>query len=314
MIPPRKPKKRKYSIVKVLFWVIVIAFAILSYTGMDKPLKVYLESDSMNIKIGAREVTSYLILKAFIIIIVFLWVSKKISNIVEFKLRKSEYVGSGDRALTVKILNILLYVISPLIILYILGIDVTTLTVLGGAIGIGIGFGLQKIASNYISGIILLFEKSINEGDLVELVNGGFGFVKKISARYTLVETLKLQEVMIPNEDFITTRVTNWTLSDKMGRLDIDVRVSFDSDYKRAKEIMYEILNNHPMKSSLKAPECHLLKIGEYAYEYKMFLYVDDIPEYFFTATDSIINEVLNRFEKEGIKIPFPIQNINLAK
>jgi small-conductance mechanosensitive channel len=314
MIPRknRYPNAKSIGWLKIVFWVFIISISAFWYLGLLEPLKQTLGSESFTFKLGERSLSAYLVLKALFILVTLLWLSRKISNFIEAILRKSRYIMPWNRALSVKMINIILYCISPIIALYILGFDVTTLTVFGGAVGIGIGFGLQKIASNFISGIILLFEKTINEGDLVELVGGGFGFVREISARYTLIETLDTKEVMVPNEDFITTRVTNWTLSNNTGRVAVDVRISFDSDPIKAKEIMYDIINNHKLRSPLKVPECHLLKLGDFGYEFKVFLWVDDIAEYFYSATDDIIFQILTRFKAAGIKIAYPQQDIYL--
>ena len=111
-----------------------------------------------------------------------------------------------------------------------IGLDIMTFTVFSGAVGIGIGFGLQKVTSNFISGLILLFEKSIEQDDLIELNDGTYGFVQHTGARYTLIETFDGKEIMIPNEDFITNRVINWTYSNSNGRVDIELGVSYNSD------------------------------------------------------------------------------------
>jgi small-conductance mechanosensitive channel len=313
--------KREYSPVKpsnfswimILFWVSAVVIAVLWSFGMLEPVKEFLGSDEMSVHIGEKTISAFIIVKAFLILIFLLWLSRRISIVVEKRLRKSMHISSSNRALTIKILNIILYLISPLIVLYAMGIDITTITVFGGAVGIGLGFGLQKIASNFISGIILLFEKTIDEGDLIEFSGGGaFGFVKEISARHTRLETLDSKEILVPNEDFITNRVINWTLSNKLGRVTVDVCITFDSDPVKAKKIMYDIINNNPIRSHRKVPECHLLKLGTYGYEFKLFMWVDDIAEYFFIATDDIIFKLLKRFKEEGIKIAYPIQDVYL--
>ena len=305
-------KPAKISWVMVLFWASAIAIAAFWYLDILQPLKNYLGSEEMAVHIGEKTISALVVVKAFLILIFLLWLSRRISSLVERHLRKSLHVSSSNRALTVKILNIVLYLISPLIVLYAMGIDVTTITVFGGAVGIGLGFGLQKIASNFISGIILLFEKTIDEGDLIEFQGGAFGFVKEISARHTRLETLDSKEILVPNEDFITNRVINWTLSNKLGRVTVDVRITFDSDPIKAKEIMYDIINNNPIRSHRRIPECHLLKLGDFGYEFKLFMWVDDVAEYFFTATDDIIFKVLARFKEAGIKIAYPQQDIYL--
>jgi small-conductance mechanosensitive channel len=298
--------KKRINWVKILFWVSVIVIAALMYYGVFDNVKAFLNDKSLKIKLGTLSFTPYKLLKAFVIFIIALWVSGRLSSFIEKALRRSNSVSPASRALTVKILNILFYAISGLIGLHVLGIDVTTITVFGGAIGIGIGFGLQKIASNFISGIIMLFERSINEGDLVELQGGGSGFVRRISGRYTLVEDYNGKEIMIPNEDFISSRVTNFTLSNRLGRLDIQIGVSYDSDIHKAQRIILDAARNHPLCSKDKAPDCYLREFGDSAVIFLLQMWLDDVTEGRFDATNDILFEVWDKFKSEGIGIPYP--------
>lgn len=299
--------------IKIIFWVTVIVIAVLWHFGLLEPLKTYLNSKELKFKIGKLSFTPFIILKSLVIFIVLLWISNKVSNRLEKVLSKTKHVSSNNRALVSKISSIVLYFVSFLIVLSILGIDISSITVLGGAIGIGIGFGLQKIASNFISGLILLFEKSISEGDLVELTGGGHGFVKRTTGRYTLIETYDGKEVMIPNEDFITSRVTNWTYSSKLGRIDLAIGVSFDSDPHKAKEIILNAAKNHRLCSTKKPPEVFLLEFGESSLNFKLLMWLDDITEGKYTATNDILFEIWDKFKENDIKIPYPNTEVHFT-
>ncbi len=304
--------KRKINWIKILFWVSIIVIGVLTYYGMFNNVKAYLNDKSLKIMIGKLGFTPYKLIKTFVILIFSLWISGRLSTVIEKILRSSHSVSPASRALTVKMLNIIFYTISGRIALYVLGIDITAITVFGGAIGIGIGFGLQKITSNFISGLIILFERSINEGDLVELQGGGGGFVRRISGRYTLVETYDGKEIMIPNEDFISSRVTNLTLSNRLGRLDIRIGVSYDSDIYKVRDIILSAAKNHPLCSREKGPDCYLREFGDSAVIFLLQIWLDDVTEGSFDATNDILFEVWDKFKTEGIKIPYPQLDVNV--
>lgn len=140
-------------------------------------------------------------------------------EVAERNINKISQIKTVNKAILTKIFQLFIYFTILIIVLDLHGIDLSAFAFLGGAVGIGVGFGLQKITSNFLSGMILLFEQSIKEGDLIELGTGVCGLVKHTGARYTLVETFNGQEIMIPNDEFITNRVTNWTYSNNRGRV-----------------------------------------------------------------------------------------------
>ena len=169
-----------------------------------------------------------------------------LSHFFESRIQKMNKLRSGNKALISKMMQVGIYILAFLVGTHALGINIAALAVLGGTIGIGIGFGLQKITSNFISGVILLFEKSIESGDLIELQGGVLGYVRQTFARYTLIETLDGKEVMVPNENFIINEVVNLSYSDASGRVEVLVGVSYDSDVELAREIMLEAAKEHP--------------------------------------------------------------------
>lgn len=169
------------------------------------------------------------------------WITGVVSEFGETRIKKLPRIRPSNRALLTKAFQILVYFMAFMLGLDVMGIDLTAFAILGGAIGIGIGFGLQKITSNFISGLILLVEKSIEADDMIELADGTAGYVRNTGARYTLLETFDGREIMVPNEDFITSRVTNHTFSNARGRVQIDVGVAYDSNIDQAIEIMLNL-------------------------------------------------------------------------
>ncbi|MFT6106370.1 MAG: small-conductance mechanosensitive channel [Rickettsiales bacterium] len=197
-------------------------------------------------------------------------------------------------------------------VLNILNIKLASLAFFGGAIGIGIGFGLQKITSNFISGLILLFEKSIEEGDLVELENGVYGFIKHTGARYTLIETFDSKEVMIPNEEFITKNVINWTYTNKQGRVDVHVGVSYKSDIEKARELILEAAREHRMCCKNPEPNCFLREYGDSSINFLLYFWVDDVTLGRFEPQSDVMRAIWKKFKDNDIEIPFPQRDVHI--
>ena len=219
---------------------------------------------------------------------------------------------SASRSLVLKLVQIFIYFIAFILSLDIIGIDLTTLTVFGGALGIGLGFGLQKISSNFISGLILLMEKSVEEGDLIELTDGTFGFIRKVSARFTLVETFDGKEILVPNEDFITSRVVNWTYSNPHGRVEIPVGVSYGSDIEKAKQLILEAAKEHPRCVSEPEPQCFLRNFGDSSVDFILHFWVADVVQGRWGPQSEVMFSIWNKFAENGIEIPFPQRDLHL--
>ncbi|MGB1539887.1 MAG: mechanosensitive ion channel family protein, partial [Rickettsiales bacterium] len=246
-----------------LLFIVIGAVLGLSYTGYMDMLEAKLDAPPFSFMIGDYQLTAYKLLKGLLIVAVLFWGTATIAGFGEAHINRLTRIRASNRILLTKLFQIALYVAAFLIALDVMGIELTALAVFGGALGIGIGFGLQKITSNFISGMILLFEKSIEQDDLVELSDGTYGFIRKTSARFTLVETFDGREIMIPNEDFITNRVVNWTYSNKSGRVEITLGVSYGSDLEKAYELIVEAAREHPRCSSAYDVQCFLTDFAD---------------------------------------------------
>lgn len=304
--------KPKDWVAKLLLAIISVGFLATGFLGYLNPVITFLDSNTLAFEIGKTRISAYLVVKAFIAITLLFWVAAVFSELSEKKLKTLSKIKASNRALITKAAQIVIYFITFIIALDVLGIDLTALTVLGGAIGIGIGFGLQKITSNFISGLILLFEKSIEEDDLVELQDGTTGFVRRTGARYTLIETFEGRELMIPNEDFITNRVTNWTFSNTRGRIDIDIGVSYGSDLDKVSELITEAANEHPRCSKHTAPECFLVDFGESSVKFTLFFWVDDIIEGRKRPKSDVLFSIWRKLKENNIEIPFPQRDVHI--
>lgn len=304
--------KPKEWIAKLLLVIFIIAFLAVGLLGYLNPIISFLDSDALAFQVGDARFSAYLVVKALIAITLLFWVAGLFSGLSEKEIKTLRKIKASNRAIITKALQIFIYFIATLIALDVLGIDLTALTVLGGAIGIGIGFGLQKITSNFISGLILLFEKSIEEDDLVELDDGTAGFVRHTGARYTLIETFEGRELMIPNEDFITKRVTNWTFSNTKGRIDIDIGVSYGSDLNRVNELLLEAANEHPRCSKNTAAECYLIEFGDSSVNFTLQFWVDDIIEGRKRPRSDVLFSIWKKLKENNIEIPFPQRDLHI--
>ncbi|MCD6035389.1 MAG: mechanosensitive ion channel [Rickettsiales bacterium] len=278
--------------------------------GFLKQVENYFDSDLFAFSLGTVKLSLYKILKGIVALIALLWIAGILSAAGEHYLRRLKGLHSSSRSLFMKFFQAAVYLAIFLLALNILGIDLTTLAVFGGAVGIGVGFGLQKIASNFISGLILLMEKTVEEGDLIEMGDGITGFLRQTGARYTLLETFDGREVMIPNEDFITNRVVNWTYSNKKGRAEIAIKVAYGSDIKKAQALVLEAARQHPRCSLDPESRCYLDEFGESAITLKLYFWVDDVSEGRNEPRSDVMCAILEKFNANDIHMPFPQRDI----
>ena len=260
--------------------------------------------------LGTAKLNLYLVLQGLLAIVMLPMVVRFIINRLERRLIRMRDLRPSNRALIVKILQIILYIFAFLLTLQILGINLAAVSVIGGALGVGIGFGLQKISSNFISGIILLFEKSVEVDDLIELSDGTQGFIRSISARYTRLEANDGRDVIIPNEDFITQRVVSLTHSNKRARIELNVTVHFESDVALALRVLCESAARVVHCSQNPPPMAHIISFGDYGVKLALYFWVDDLIETKLdTRTQAWLN-ILESFRANGIRIPYPTREM----
>lgn len=304
-----KPKARYAK------WLIFLALASILAIGAGgyfDIVKQYLDTEMLTFTAGEYKISAYGVLRAIITLALVFWVAAIISDVAENRVDKMHKLRASTRALLIKIFHIAIYIIAFLFSLDMVGIDLTTLTVFSGALGIGLGFGLQKIASNFISGLILLLEKSVEQGDLIELPDGTYGFVRKSGARYTLVETLDTKEILVPNEDFITNRVTNWTLSSTKGRVEIAVGVSYNADIELAQKLILEAATEHERCIVDPEPRCYLRGFGDSSVDFILHFWVDDVTQGRWQPQSEVLFTIWNKFKDNNIEIPFPQRDLHI--
>lgn len=299
---------------KIVVLIFLVALIGLDWSGYLDPVKAILNSKRMTITAGEFSISVWGALRAIVAAFFLLWAARFISSIGEKNIKALTKLRSSDRALLNKAFQFAVYLFLLLIMLDVLGVNLTALAVLGGGLGIGLGFGLQKIAANFISGLILLLERSVEEGDLIEMTGGVSGFVRDTGARFTLVETFDGREVMVPNEDFITSQVVNWTFSNQQGRVEIPIGVSYGSDIERAREIILKMARSHPRCSAKPEPQCFLRAFGDSSVNFLLFFWVDDVTQGRYEPQSDVMRAIWREFKANDISIPFPQRDVHMVQ
>ena len=263
--------------------------------------------DQYALKFGTVRISVYLVIKGFIVLMILFWIANLILRKSRSYVENSSTIKSSTKGIINKFIDILVYTFVIGALLKTFGVDTTTFAVLGGAIGVGIGFGLQKIASNFISGIILLFEKSVEVGDWIEIENANiFGVIKHFGGRHTLIECFDGKEIMVPNEDFITGKVTNWTYSNNRARVEINVGVAYDSNLQKVQEIMTNCAKENPRCLNYPEIECYATQFGEYDVKFTLYFWVSDITQGRMSAKSDVMIRIWDKFRENGIRVPVP--------
>ncbi|MFM9889366.1 MAG: mechanosensitive ion channel family protein [Rickettsiales bacterium] len=262
--------------------------------------------------IGHVDLNLFLILKGLVIVFVLQWLVSSLLRRAERRLHNLKNMRASDRTLIMKMLTIGLYFLICVVGLQSIGVDLTALSVLGGALGVGIGFGLQKIASNFISGIILLFEKSIEVDDLIEMTDGTIGFVRQTYARYTLMEAYDGREILIPNEEFITQRVITWTHTSRRVRIEVLVGVAYDSDLDLVEKLVLDAARSHPQCLSDPEPNFFVTAFGESSINLQLFFWIDNITDGKLCAKSDVMRAIVKSFREHGVSIPFPQREVRM--
>ncbi len=297
---------------KVLIFVALIALLAAGVLGYLDPVRAILEQERFTVKAGQYNITLYRAVMSLVALIIFFWIAAIVSEFGEKRIAKMQGMREGNKALMTKLFQILLYFIAFILALDIIGIDLTAFAVLGGALGIGLGFGLQKIAANFISGLILLFEKSLENGDLIELTDGTLGFIRHTGARYTLLETWDQKEVMVPNEELIINRVTNLTFSNSEGRVDLAIGVSYDSDLDKVHDIILEAATEEPRCMRNPEPQCYLRDFGDSSVNFLLYFWVGDVTQGRYRPQSNVMFSIWRKFKENGVVIPFPQRDLHI--
>jgi small-conductance mechanosensitive channel len=283
-----------------IVWVYVAA----SILGIVNDVTTMLDNAGFNI--GDTRVSVLSITQAALLLGVTLWLSLVLGNFLDRRIQKVEELTPSLRVLFGKIARITLITLAALIAVSGLGIDLTALTVLSGAVGVGIGFGLQKVVSNFISGIIILMDESIKPGDTISL-GETFGWIRELRARFVSVVTRDGREFLIPNEDFITHEVINWSFSDRYVRLDVDFGVSYQSDPHEVTRVAIEAASGvGRVDAARRPPVCWMTEFGESSLNFKLRFWISDPQQGLTNIRGKVFLALWDAFKEHGIGIPYP--------
>jgi small-conductance mechanosensitive channel len=249
-------------------------------------------------------------IKAALLVGVVLWISVTAGSFFDQRIQKVDELTPSLRVLLGKIVRITFIFVAVLVAISGLGIDLTALTVLSGAVGVGIGFGLQKVVSNFISGIIILLDQSIKPGDTIEL-GETFGWIRELRARFVSVITRDGREYLIPNEDFITTQVINWSFSDKYVRLDVPFGVSYDSDPHDVTRLAIEAASNvERVNTEGKGPVCWITAFGDSSIDFLLRFWITDPQGGLTNIRGKVLLALWDTFKEHGVQIPYPHREV----
>lgn len=280
---------------------VIMAVAVLNASGFANYTVVYL--NAMGFDIGQFHISMLALFHGIFILVVVFWIAGLLSRTLESYLRRSSSMSYMARELTVKFFRIFVYFMAFMITLSTLGVDLTAFAVFGGALGVGVGLGLQKLTANFVSGITLLMEKSIKIGDLIEIA-GNTGWVRQLNIRYALLETAEGKEVLIPNEELISTRVINWSHSSNTARVDIKVSAAYGSDAARVRDLLLSAARSHPLCLKNPAPSCWLREFGDNGLLFLLVFWIPDVHDGRMGPQSEVMMTILDKFAKEGIVIP----------
>jgi len=281
--------------------------ASLALTGLwPRALEVL---DSVAVDLGDTRISMLLVLKSAAIFGALLWAAHWLSGMASRRLAGLDDISPSMRVLTEKAISLLLYGVVIVMGLNAVGFDLTSLTILSGAVGLGIGFGLQKVVSNLVSGVILLLDKSIKPGDVISL-GETFGWISGLNARYVSVVTRDGKEYLIPNEDLITGQVVNWSYTDQMVRLDVHFGVSYDSDPHVVRRIARGACTAVKRVAATPAPVCHITGFGDSAIDLVLRFWINDPSGGLTNVRGDVYLSLWDAFKANGISIPFPHRDV----
>ena len=303
----------QHRLTRGVFFLALVAWALLSLDAFSlrAPLVDLLTSwvtaevsfQSLHISLGA--------ILAFILTI---WIAALLSRFIRFLLEEDIYdrfhFNRGSSYAISTLLHYVILLAGFFVAIAALGADMTKFTVLAGALGVGIGFGLQNIVNNFVSGLILLFEQPVKVGDVVQ-VQSDIGVIRRIGIRASIIRLFDSSELIVPNGQLISDKVTNWTLSNRQRRIELRVGVAYGSDPKRVIALLTEVAGAHPLALKYPAPQTLLTEFGTDSLNFEVRLWTDDYDQWLQIKSDVAV-AITDALAEAKIAIPFPQRDLHL--
>jgi small-conductance mechanosensitive channel len=245
-----------------------------------------------------------------VLLVVALWLSNIASNFAESRITRSSDLTPSIQVLLVKMIRLALMIFAVAMVMGAVGINLSALAIFSGAAGVGIGFGLQKIVANFISGIILLADKSVKPGDLVTIGDSS-GRISAMKTRYISVAAGDGREFLIPNEDLVTQKVTNWTYTDKNTLVKVNFGTNYEADPRLVCKLAIEIAAAAPRALRDKPPNCILVEFAEAGMRFSLTFWISD-PDGMDNVKSDVMLSLWETFKREGIRVPYPVRDIRI--
>lgn len=289
----------------------VLALVALSIFGvMDQTMTLL---DSIGFSIGDFRLSALTVTKGIFGIFILLYGALFLSNILDKRISSSRSLTPSSRVLISKITRVVLIVSALLIGITSAGIDLSLFAVFSGAVGLGIGFGLQKVISNLFSGVLLLLDQSIKPGDIIE-IDQTFGWVNHMGARYTELVTRDNKSYLVPNEEFITQQVINWSHGNTLVRVEVEFGVHYDSDPHEVKRLTAEAATKPERVVDSPAPICHLTEFGDSSLNFVLRYWIKDAEKGITNTKGDVMLAVWDTLKENDIKIPYPHREVFMHK
>ncbi|SDY35104.1 Mechanosensitive ion channel [Jannaschia faecimaris] len=285
------------------------AYVTLFYLGVLDETKQLL--DSLAISFGDFRLSLLGAITALVVIGILFTAARFLAHTTSSRISKNEDISPSMRVLVVKLMQIVLYAGAFFLGLKAIGFDLTGLAVLSGAIGVGLGFGLQKVVSNLVSGVIILLDKSIKPGDVIT-IGDTFGWINSLTARYVSITTRDGKEYLVPNEDLITGLVVNWSHSNHLVRLDIYFGTAYGDDPHLVRKVAIEAASSTKRVLTSKAPVCHIVGFGDSSVDYILRFWIHDPTDGLTNIRGNVYLALWDAFKEHGISIPFPQREVRM--
>jgi len=298
------------SFIRNIFALSIWGVAALSILGIfDETLTAL---DSLGTNMGDFRFSALTVIKGVLALGFLLYAALFVSSLLERRIRRISGLTMSSKVLLSKTIRIALVTFALLVAVTSTGIDLSLLTVFSGAVGLGVGFGLQKVISNLFSGMLLLMDKSIKPGDIIELHTGTFGWVAHMGARYTEIVTRDNKSYLVPNEDFVTNQVVNWSHGDTLVRLEAEFGVHYDSDPHLVKKLAEEAAQRPDRVVSDPKPMCHLIEFGDSSLNFSLRYWIKDAEKGVTNMRGAVMLALWDAFKENGISIPYPHREVFL--
>jgi small-conductance mechanosensitive channel len=266
--------------------------------------------DSVSVVLGGLRLTPLLAIKLVLLLIAALWFTNIASNFAESRINQSADLTPSIQVLLVKMIRMGLLVVAIAVVLSTVGINLSALAVFSGAVGVGIGIGLQKIVANFISGIILLADKSVKPGDLITIGDSS-GRISAMKTRYISVAAGDGREFLIPNEDLVTQKVTNWTYTDKNTLVKVNFSTNYESDPRLVCKLAVDIAAATPRAIKSRTPNCILAEFAETGMKFSLTFWIAD-PDGMDNVKSDVMLLLWETFKREGIRVPYPVRELRV--